>query len=443
MFGHKCIQHWIKSCSAPLKRCPQCNVKATLRDIRLLYADKLSAVDTSELENYKKKVEIISSEKEVLESKVNHILEKNLKYKDEIINLKKKISYLESNLSDYKESIAKKIIPILKLRNSVELSHQPGCRILDFNSWSNLMIASQASPNQVFPGYGIRKIAVDNFKPLEYIHLHMKPIRDFSFHPDMKDMLLTVSLDKSVKISTICSNSRPQTFLTETPLWSCCWDRKNLNYFYVGTQNGIVIQYDLRNLSNELHTFSNSDRSGVISIKSIERNYNSLFENGGFIACRLNSCHSYKNNGNSFNDVRLPIDGPFTSMSFDNQSKYLLLSTRPNNKHPHARHSLLSFLSKENKSQNFELKNTFLGSTTQTLLSRSTQFSSEDDHFVAADQESTGSISIWSLKNQERIVDHKSSIPIYDIISFKKLNTRYLATVSEKSLFLYNFEGLC
>lgn len=36
-------------CNADARRCPTCNAKASLKDIRLLFAKKLVAIDTTEL----------------------------------------------------------------------------------------------------------------------------------------------------------------------------------------------------------------------------------------------------------------------------------------------------------------------------------------------------------------------------------------------------------
>jgi len=68
IFGEKCLRKWIKviylycnffnfyfclfcqgSCNNKAKRCPTCNTKAVLKDIRILFTKHLFAIDTAEL----------------------------------------------------------------------------------------------------------------------------------------------------------------------------------------------------------------------------------------------------------------------------------------------------------------------------------------------------------------------------------------------------------
>ena len=47
IFGQKCIERWLKDCHS---KCPQCNAKAKKNDLRIIYAKKLTTLDTTDLE---------------------------------------------------------------------------------------------------------------------------------------------------------------------------------------------------------------------------------------------------------------------------------------------------------------------------------------------------------------------------------------------------------
>lgn len=71
----------------------------------------------------------------------------------------------------------------------------------------SLKLASQESTNQLFPGFGIRKINTYDMKPAPYQNnLHKKEIRDMAFSSHDRGTLLTVSLDCTAKIFDVQSN---------------------------------------------------------------------------------------------------------------------------------------------------------------------------------------------------------------------------------------------
>ena len=51
---YSCIEKWLKK-AQPLGKCPQCNLKARRKDIRVIYAKSVSVVDTTERDRALKK----------------------------------------------------------------------------------------------------------------------------------------------------------------------------------------------------------------------------------------------------------------------------------------------------------------------------------------------------------------------------------------------------
>lgn len=53
------------------------------------------------------------------------------------------------------------------------------------------------------------------------------------------------------------------------PVWSCAWNADDRNYFYAGLQNGTVLVFDVRNLSEPVVTLNQDtgSRSPVVSLQ--------------------------------------------------------------------------------------------------------------------------------------------------------------------------------
>lgn len=68
LFGHKCIKQWLEQFqNAQSRRCPECNTKATKKDIRILYAKKLYCLDNAEEEKLKEQLKATNIQKEQIE----------------------------------------------------------------------------------------------------------------------------------------------------------------------------------------------------------------------------------------------------------------------------------------------------------------------------------------------------------------------------------------
>ncbi|KAJ8665105.1 hypothetical protein QAD02_006767 [Eretmocerus hayati] len=54
LFGLNCIKQWLNSNNESANKCPQCNARASVRHIRLIYAKKVSCQDNTRYEKVKK-----------------------------------------------------------------------------------------------------------------------------------------------------------------------------------------------------------------------------------------------------------------------------------------------------------------------------------------------------------------------------------------------------
>lgn len=124
--------------------------------------------------------------------------------------------------------------------------------------------------------YGIKQFNMLEIRPTVSTPIHQKQIRDMQFSPNQSDVLLSVSFDKKAILYNCSGNVSVQTFTTPALLWSCAWDEVQQHTFYVGTQNGQIIAYDVRSPQEPLATYAQGqDPSPVCRIKYVRPSYQS------------------------------------------------------------------------------------------------------------------------------------------------------------------------
>ncbi|KAG8235551.1 hypothetical protein J437_LFUL015391 [Ladona fulva] len=87
IYGESCIRRWLTSASASSSRCPQCNAKAKLRDIRPLFARSLRAIDTAERDRLAEQLESTRREKERLQLEITRLNIANQMHQTEVKRL--------------------------------------------------------------------------------------------------------------------------------------------------------------------------------------------------------------------------------------------------------------------------------------------------------------------------------------------------------------------
>ncbi|XP_018371828.1 PREDICTED: E3 ubiquitin-protein ligase RFWD3-like isoform X2 [Trachymyrmex cornetzi] len=412
LFGHSCILRWLQySCNSTNRRCPQCNKKASVKHIRMLYAKKLTAIDSTEYDNLKKDLIKVSAEKNNLRKELTCANIRLKVYEEHVNSMKKRITEMENQKSkvnvDTCPSASSLTSRKFHLEQSVEICKDGGCRVLDYNPWYKLLAVSQKSTTALFNGYGIRKMDCECFNLRQFIFLHTQAIRDLTFHSTQQTILLSVGFDKCAKLVDIQNNMTVHTYQTEYPLWSCCWSGDNPNVFLTGAQNGVISQFDIRQTSSALSVLGgNGDKSPVVSMAGVP-----------------------PNPGSGISRVR-----------YDEKNHHCLISSRPNSRQPHARHIVCTI---EKNTSNEEIVtynavHTFQAGNSQQLLSRPCYLSVEDDTLVAAYIESSSSVSLWSVASGQKLHNLPVSDSIMDLCSFNINNNLFLTSLSAKKLRLYN-----
>ncbi|XP_076675971.1 ring finger and WD repeat domain 3 isoform X2 [Andrena cerasifolii] len=444
LFGHSCILRWLQnSCTGPNRRCPQCNRKAAVKDIRMLYAKKLTSIDTVELDKLKEQLNGVTAEKNRVEMELSKYALRQKLFEQQVTSMQSRISELENQQSEinihYNQNASRHMAKKFHLDRSIEICKNGGCRVLDYNPWYGVLVVSQKSTNTLFSGYGVKKIDSDKFQPRQFIFLHSQAIRDVTFNATQQSLLLSVGFDKCAKLMDIQNHIIMHTYQTESPLWSCCWSGNNPHIFFAGAQNGSITQFDIRQTSGAIETLdSPGDRSPVVSLATVPSNPGSGISRGGFIACRLNTCYAYEQKESKYIPKQIFLEGPFVSVCYDKKNNHVLISSRPNVRQTNARHILCTIEKGNDESTLCNVVHTFQAGNSHQLLSRPCFIHVENDTLVAAHQESTSSISLWSTSHGKQVNNLPVSDPVVDMCAVDINSNLYLATLSAKKVRIYS-----
>ncbi|XP_045463560.1 E3 ubiquitin-protein ligase RFWD3-like [Harmonia axyridis] len=438
LFGHSCIIRWLQSQTK--KSCPTCKKKVVKSDIRFLYTKKLIAVDNSELQEMKAKLDCVINER-------NNIQLEMSKYICREHALNQEINYLKSQLQMYKQNPhlfsacsnidTKSIKNVIKLYmdKSLEVCSAGACRVFDVNPNLDLIMVNAKSPNVLFSGFGLKKICISQYRTLAFLPLHSAQIRDVSFQ---NTNILSVSTDKIIKITDSPNNSNVFTFSQTLPLWSCCWDSFNTNYFYIGTQMGAVHKYDWRLLHNPVNILEvPGDMSPVVSVAHVPNDPSSSSQDG-IISCKLNSLWFFEKTPNDYVGHPLGIDGPFYAMRFDKASKQILVSSRPNLRNPNSRHTLTT-LNKIGEKISSNSTHTFENPGIQRHLSRSCFIKRNSEEYVAVHEESSKLVTLWNLNNGRKSTSVTAHDPVLDLNYIVNNGNDLLIGLTDKKMLFYKF----
>jgi E3 ubiquitin-protein ligase RFWD3 len=384
-----------------------------------LFAKKIAVIDNSEeirlqsaldeerrkVTNYQIEINVIRMELE-LQKKFSQKLE--LKLKELEMNRGASTSM---NLTAM-NGLTSRMNYRLFMEKNVEICKEIGCKVMAYGEKCQNLLISQKSTQSLFPGYGIRFLDVPSFRPASFIHLSTKGVKDVCYDFN-NDLFVTATMDRAAKLFNINSKTVAGVFTpSEDPLWACTFDYEKDKLLYLGSQKGNTYVYDIRNSGNFIQEFkAEGDFSPVINICTIK--VDGDFPFGGFLVCKLTSLWFYEYRSDETVDgTRLNVEGPFLSMSYNQKSGHVLISTRPNPNHTTCRLTLGKVV-KLNGITAFETEFTFLGSRIQTGITKAAQIAVESDTIVTGYVQDVKAIALWSLRNGNKKLQ---SLPVQEAV---------------------------
>ncbi|XP_002732699.2 uncharacterized protein LOC100377562 [Saccoglossus kowalevskii] len=452
LFGQSCIMKWLKGRGG---KCPQCNAKSKKSEIRVIYAKAVRTMDTAERDRALKDLEM---EKEVRRKSELEAAQLKMQYQlamDECNRLKAQLhsqdrvgmagpsTYTGASCSGISSSSQPSHKGgAYKLDKTIHISPNGGCRVMAYNPTQYALVLSMPSPNQLFPGHGIKKLSMMDMKSNQYVTIHSKMLRDCCFNNRQDGLLLTASVDKTIKITSLLSNTVVQTYACQVPVWSCAWNLDDTNYVYAGLQNGSIVMYDTRNTLTQVAQFNrDGSRCPIVSLQYVENDINSSFKACGLLTGSLEGVQFWeKKAAAEYKPHILPLEGSCTYVSFERTTRHCMASFRPNKNHPFIKHLMCELQSRSgdcisSSTCSSNTVQTFYGGSTMKLLTRSRLFASplgSGQVLACAGDESSLSAHIWNGSNGNLQQKLPANSPILDACPFVLDGQHMLAIMTEK-----------
>ncbi|KAJ2963970.1 hypothetical protein NQZ79_g1048 [Umbelopsis isabellina] len=450
LFGLSCIERWICRSRKDVKpKCPQCNAIISKKDIRPVWAKRITSEDSVKLDKLQedfKTQQAKQLEYEVALSKLHLAYEMSkheLNKKDaEIQSLKSMISNSVSNNSNvFRRLTSPTVSLIYQLQMKQKLSFHTSvsrfaaiarvCRVMAFNQGFDMIVASKSSSASE---HAIQKISlVDNLN-LETITIHSRGIRDIQC--SRSGLCLTTGLDGKAKITSLKDNCIVQSYNLGTAGWCCSWDQSDGNQLYCGLMDDSVMMFDVRNTRDyvyHLKDHAKTNRKPIHSLIHIGGPTNSV------LCANLDRLYTWNLAGDepycSVIDMDYQDFHPY-SVSYDKSSMTILASLRSQTATKHVHGSLAN--------NHFETQNTYRNPIKQTALARTWHFSkhntSQDNNtitefVVCAGDEEQKSLRMWNNEYGERSIYVGSEI--LDIKNTIINNEVYLAALTGNEMYLY------
>lgn len=452
LFGFSCIRKWLAGPYGQKGRCPQCNRGASKKDIRKLYAKNIVVVDTTEKERLQCELEKEREERRKLAVQfASAKLECTLKT-HQVKELAKELHMLKAAVekadvpvaepSSSKNSPQKRLV----FKQFLEVC-QEDCRVMAYSPWLAMLVVSTSSPTGMFRGFGVKTINLKELRVHRYVPLHQQQVRDLAFSPIRQDLLLSVALDRFVKITNIHSIAPVGHFVAPGPVWCCCWNIRDANIFYVGTANGRLIQYDTRHTGGPVAVIDLPGRGPVVSLAYVNPAPESSLTYQGLLVARLQQC-CFVEDGLARTHT-LCMEGNSISVSSLGNSSHVLVSFRPSSQFPHSRHVVCTLHqslregSSDEEVVSVNPLHTFKGGTTSKVLTRSRLVHashSTSSLLVCASDESSQSVYVWDVATMRCLQQLQCSDTVMDILQVCVEETVYLMLLTRKGIRLYNWE---
>ncbi|XP_011018781.1 PREDICTED: E3 ubiquitin-protein ligase RFWD3 [Populus euphratica] len=270
LFGLSCIEKWLRQ-RGRLAKCPQCNRKGTLRDIRKLFVPRIAVVD----EESQKRIRFLEEKCASLVKKGVDLCKKESEWKRreaalqlEVQKCKERTIYLEHLLGDlqsrpsglatayrgsqghefgnsiYSDVYRQGSSSCFMLQRELRVD---GARLFDVDASGKILLLVRRVP-KMGGSHVLTKMSL--IPPHESEDIFLPPgtkiIKDLHISPTNGSLALFASLGKKLSVLSMESNNVILSYDLPAAAWSCSWDRNCSHYVYAGLQNGSLLVFDMR-----------------------------------------------------------------------------------------------------------------------------------------------------------------------------------------------------
>lgn len=504
LFGRSCIERWMieKKSSA---KCPTCNKPTRKADIRDLWCKAIKASDDSELCQLRQALERERNLRKQDSAVIFHYNRKSEILLEDLDNLKravierdKKIQKLESILNKFNK------IRQLKMSNetneqilaeletlepqyaevAIDMDIQPRelkgrfhfaekvesnssipCKCFSLCPTSSRILVAQSAPSgaptgqsMLFGSHGIRKYSTLDLTVREFIPLHTKPITSIQLKP-LGDLILTASLDKKVRLTSITNNTCVLSYECLNDPSSVAWSAHRDQQFYVGSSNCFVSLYDMRNTSQYIYQTSQKVAgTKLISVASttgqdtLEGLIVNDIKGSQFLEISESSNYETENIDQSVEHMtryELPYFGNMGTVDFHKPTQLSLITTRKTQTVPNTTHDLVKLKKTTNEegTQRVECERirTFFNRGSAELLSQSRILKHptlDDQVLVASWDATTMGVKLWDASDNTEFQSIRTDIFIRDILMYtpENSNQHVLYLLSDKGINVYRWD---
>ncbi|KAG6553637.1 hypothetical protein Mapa_004551 [Marchantia paleacea] len=317
LFGKSCIKRWIKQGGRRLSKCPHCNKRAKVEDLRNIYVPQIAVTDgqgyemAQEVKRLKSENEELKRMNAELQMEMDRLLRSQatppsvlqkveVNRSDDLANARRRQSSLQtfygrnerrrSSVRSYEEhwldgghskghtgghrsSSSLASIGNRGLGENFILQdeiHLLGAKVFDMDAYSQMGLISNKASNHGST-FGLTRISLITLSEVQYLSLPpgLGAIRDVRFSPSGK-LALVSSLGKRLSLYSLESNNIVINYALQSAPWSCAWDPSVPNQVYAGLQNGSLLIFDLRQTSSPIASVNGSSTRPVHTLQTVQ-----------------------------------------------------------------------------------------------------------------------------------------------------------------------------
>ncbi|XP_015898419.1 uncharacterized protein LOC107431904 isoform X3 [Ziziphus jujuba] len=300
IYGMSCIKRWLQQ-RRNSGKCPQCNRKCTLKDVRKLFAPRIVALDEESQKRIRsleakcaslKKKEVGWGKKEAewkkreaeLHLKVKQLTEQRTTYLEHLVADRQSRPSESSNIRrDFQgRSVHGNQIQAsskfcrqesscnFKLQKDMQVD---GACLFDIDAANQLLLIARS-----LSGVGVSHVLtkMSMIPPYEREDILLPSatnlIKDLHISPFNSSLALLASLGKKLSVISMESNNVILAYDLPVAAWTCSWDLNSSHYIYVGLQNGSVMVFDMRQTTGPMNSLRGLTSNPVHTLHSLLHN---------------------------------------------------------------------------------------------------------------------------------------------------------------------------